>query len=89
MCLASKRCSASQVISIKRSKADMDKATRLLIVIMALKIFGYSWMILIIGGLALSDMQLADPFTVRGLGQIFGMLFLLSPGISALYWANK
>ncbi len=67
----------------------MDKATRLLIVLMALKIFGYSWMILIIGGLALSDMQLADSFTAKGLGQILGMLFLLAPGISALYWANK
>ncbi len=67
----------------------MDKATRLLLVLMALKIFGYSWMILIIGGLALSDMQLADSFTAKELGQILGMLFLLAPGISALYWANK
>ena len=68
----------------------MNKSTRLRIVIMTLKIFGWSWIIIILAGSALSlpNANFLDDIP-RTLGQIFGILFILSPGIAALYWARK
>lgn len=67
----------------------MDQATKLRVVIRTLKIFGWGWLVII--GIPLILVFITGPWDdiPRKIGNILGILFLLSPGISALYWARR
>ena len=53
-------------------------------------VFGITW-ILGIGGYIISGLQFVSPLDnfPRAMGQLIGILIILSPGIAALYWGRK
>jgi len=63
----------------------MKKETRLKLVLTILHIFGWGWLLMC--GIQFLSLPPTGDNTARGIGQIFGFLFIGAPGFAAIYWA--